>query len=215
MLPDLWRIADRKVRALREPPDPGEDAAPDVRSVLAGIAHHLDVDRWFHADRVFADGEKEAARLLHEARVSAPRSVLLAHVLWELCLDGALVRREGLATVLDLLHRGVVALSPSVAERVAALHHFDRVARSDADRSLFAARLQHILAELERGPWIEGYQQGAGVAARLQGVRRSVGLLPMDQDDLARVADVAEALLARAPEIVLRIEDSTRARRSP
>lgn len=205
MLPDLWRMADRRVRARQLPVDVPHDAPAGLEAVLAGIAHHLRVDRWFHAAAVFVDGEREAAQLVRESHIGAPRAVLLAHVLWELCLDGALVWRVGLGPTLEVLRAGIAAAAP-VATRAADLHHFDRAERTGAERATFTARIDRILAELGRGPWIEGYQTGSGVADRLQGVRRSVGLAPMDPADHARLAGVAEVLLARATAAVETIE---------
>jgi hypothetical protein len=206
MLPDLWRMADRRVRAQRLRPLESRDPSA-LDAALAGIEHHLEVDRWFHTDLVFSDGEREAARLLQEAHVKAPRIGLFAHVLWEVCLDGALVRREGLERMLDLLRRGVAELGPDALERAADLHHFGRVAREASERATFEARLTRILAELERGPWIEGYQHGPGIAARISGVRRGVGLPPLGDEDAERLAAVAEALLSRAPPVLARIEN--------
>ncbi len=205
MLPDLWRMADRRVRAQAAPPPQAGGGSPALAPVLAGVAHHLRVDRWFHGDAVFRDGEREAAALLAEARLSAPRSGLFAHVLWELCLDGALLRREGLSSVLGLLRGGVAGIADA-GGAAAGLHHFDRVTRTAAERAAFDERMTRILAELARGPWIESYQSGAGVAGCVQGVRRGLGLVPMDAADLARLAAVADELLARAPAAVVRIQ---------
>src|SRR3954466_7384028 len=58
MLPDLWRMADRRVRAIRRPDSDAEDRR--VGEVLAGIEHHLTADHWFHAAPVFLDGEERA-----------------------------------------------------------------------------------------------------------------------------------------------------------
>jgi acyl carrier protein phosphodiesterase len=203
MLPDLWRMADRRVRARRVDTEAlqevdGEAHPEALEEVLAGIDHHLAIDRWFHADPVFLDGEREAAAVLREARLAARRSPMLAHVLWELCLDGALLRREGTGTLLDQVRRGTAAVARGAGMRAAELHHFAHVAREESARAAFAARMDRILAELARGPWIEGYRSGAGIAARLQGVRVGVGLAPMDAADLERLAEIAEALLARA-----------------
>jgi hypothetical protein len=207
MLPDLWRMADRRVRAQTAPREAPGDAAPALSRVLAGIEHHLRVDRWFHADAVFRDGEQEASALIGAAHLAAPRSGLFAHVLWELCLDGALLRREGFPTVLGLLREGAAGLA-GAGGTAAELHHFDRVARTADERAAFDDRLRRIVAELERGPWIESYQTGAGVAGCVQGVRRGLGLTPMDAADLARLAAVAEQLLGRAPAVVERILDA-------
>jgi len=200
MLPDLWRMADRRVR-----PAPGRAAEPGGDAVLLGIAHHVEADRWFHGDAVFTEGEREAAELLRAARLSAPRSTMFAHVLWELCLDGALLRREGLPGVLASLRAGLAEARAGADARAADLHHFGRVTRTPAERDAFDRRLGRILDELARGPWIDGYQTGAGIAARIQGVRAAVGLAPMDHDDAARFAGVADDLLERAPAAVERI----------
>jgi hypothetical protein len=202
MLPDLWRMADRRVRpapAVTWSAEPGDDA------VLAGIAHHVEADRWFHHDAVFTGGEREAGALLREARLAAPRSTLFAHILWELCLDGALLRREGLARVLGSLRAGLDEARAGADARAVERHHFGRVPRTTAERDAFDRRLGRILDEVARGPWIDGYQTGAGIAARIQGVRAAVGLTPMDHDDVARFAGVADALLDRAPAAVERI----------
>src|SRR5262245_409437 len=114
MLPDLWRMADRRVRPHRDPLAAAErDAGPkepsdpkDLADVLSGIAHHVRIDRWFHQTDVFTRGERFAADRLRAARVAAPRLPLFAHVLWEMCLDGALVRSVGLAPVLAALREG-------------------------------------------------------------------------------------------------------------
>src|SRR5205085_1200656 len=105
MLPDLWRIVDRRVRATEA--EPRRDAIAGVRAgggdrlaeVMAGIAHHLEADRWFHASAVFSVGERATAARFREAGFFAPRMGLLGHVAWELLLDGALVRRLGVASL--------------------------------------------------------------------------------------------------------------------
>ncbi len=204
MLPDLWRIADRRVRARRDARAPSP-AAP-LAAAMAGIAHHLEADRWFHADSVFVEGERAAAARLAEAQIAAPRSVLFAHVLWELCLDGALLRRDGVDQVLGRLREGIAALGAEDAARAAATHHFDRVERSASERDLFATRATRILEEVARGPWVAGYAHADGIAARIQGVRRGLGLPLMEEDDLARLAIVAERLLDRATEDLARVE---------
>jgi len=206
MLPDLWRMADRRVRpsALHRP----EAVSPPLGALLSGVEHHVAADRWFHADTVFVDGEREATQLLREAKISARRTLLFAHILWELCLDGELVRREGFDRVVTAVREGMREAAPAVSES-AELHHFSRVAREPDERLAFQRRMGRICGELTRGPWIEGYQTGEGIAARVQGVRARVGLEPMSSDDEARFADVARALLGRAVGPVERILAAT------
>jgi hypothetical protein len=202
MLPDLWRMADRRVRPREMQPSPA--LAPPLDALLSGIAHHLATDRWFHADEVFLEGEQEATLLLRDASIAARRTILFAHVLWELCLDGALVRREGLDPIVSAVRVGLEDARVSLAES-AALHHFSHVARTHDERSAFERRFDRICTELTRGPWIDGYRTGHGVAARIQGVRVSLGLPPMDVGDEARLARVAETLLEKAVSVVDRI----------
>ena len=67
------------------------------------------------------------------------------------------------------------------------------------------ARVEGICHALVSGPWVDGYQTGEGLSARIQAVRARVGLQRMDADDEARVAEVARALLERAVSGVDRI----------
>ncbi|WP_437737085.1 hypothetical protein [Sorangium sp. So ce1335] len=216
MLPDLWRMADRRVRPARAADRP---AAPPSRlaEVLAGIDHHVALDRWFHAAPVFVEGERRLAAALRGASIGAPRLPLFAHVLWEMCLDGALLRRTGLAPVLDALRAGLAAIDGAPSEAAASLHHFDRRAPSPAgapsdalssagapspaalaDRAAFEARLRRICDDLARGPWVAGYQDGAGLAQRLAGVRSRFGMLPFTPEQHDRLAALLDGLAGPA-----------------
>jgi hypothetical protein len=208
MLPDLWRMADRRVRArpLGVSVSTVGSRAEDA-DVLAGIEHHLAVDRWFHGDAVFLDGERGAVELLRGARIAAPRMALFAHVLWEMCLDGALLRVTGTDATLASLREGIREARDGATARAVELHHFARVERTADEREAFERRMDRILDEIARGPWVEGYRTGEGIAARIAGVRVRVGVAPLEGDDLARVAGVAEALLDRALPAVHRILD--------
>ncbi|WP_437818878.1 hypothetical protein [Sorangium sp. So ce1078] len=201
MLPDLWRMADRRVRPSRAPDRP--DALPPcLAEVLAGIDHHVAVDRWFHAAPVFVEGERRLSEALRGAALGAPRLALFAHVLWEMCLDGALVRRIGLAPLLDDLRAGLTAIAGAPADSAASIHHFHRRAPSPAaslaDRPAFEARLRHICDELARGPWIAGYQHGAGLTLRLSGVRSRFGMPPFTPSQHAHLAALLDNLTAPA-----------------
>ncbi|AUX31643.1 MULTISPECIES: hypothetical protein [Sorangium] len=197
MLPDLWRMADRRVKPARAPERP---AAPPPRlaEVLAGIDHHVAVDRWFHAAPVFVEGERRLAEALRGAALGAPRLALFAHVLWEMCLDGALVRRIGLAPLLDDLRAGLASIDGPPTEAAACIHHFERRAPSPAvalaDRPAFEARLRRICDELARGPWIAGYQDGAGLAFMLSRVRSRFGMPPFTPEQHDRLAPLLDGL---------------------
>jgi hypothetical protein len=203
MLPDLWRMADRRVRARPERAQGGEDRA--LGAVLAGIDHHLVADRWFHKDPVFFEGEQRAVARLRAAGIEAPRMGLFAHVLWELCLDGELVKRTGLERLLASLREGFERARGGPADRAAEIHHWSGSARTAEDRALFDGRMGRLFTELARGPWIEGYQYGEGVAIRIEGVRSRLGLAPMSAEDRGRLGDVASALLGEAEGAVDRV----------
>lgn len=191
MLPDLWRMADRRVR-------PARVEVPADGPVLRGIAHHVDSDRWFHADPVFLDGERAARERLRRANAATPRVGLFAHVLWEMCLDGALVRLRGFDLVMDEVRSALAHARSDEARRAVEAHHFGRVARTGEERMRFDARLSRIVDELARGPWIEGYQTGQGIAARLEGVRAGLRFAAMPESERTTLAGVAEELLELA-----------------
>ncbi len=198
MLPDLWRMADRRVR-----PSATETPRGDGRlgEVLAGIAHHVQADQAFHGSAAFRDGERRMADALRGGGLEAPRMVLFAHVAWELCLDGALLREDGLAAVLAALRDGLRAVEEEgAAAEAATLHHFAPRARLPADRAAFDRRMARIVAELARGPWIEGYQSGDGIAERLDGVRARLGFAPLAAADRGRLAQILDARIDAASE---------------
>ena len=210
MLPDLWRMADRRVRATAEAPAPAEGSPPLDHEVEAGIAHHLEADRWFHRSIFFTEGEAAVGARFRAAAFVAPRMPLLAHAAWELCLDGALVRRQGLAPTLSLVAAGRDLLGEGAIERAAARHHFDRVPRTDPERAAFGGRMTDIVERLVDGRWVSAYTTADGVAAVLDAMRRRLSLSGLGERDrralgealapMVERADAAlDALLAAAP----------------
>jgi hypothetical protein len=192
MLPDLWRMTDRRVRPA--PPDDTtrRGATGLVARVLDGIEHHLRSDRWFHAAPVFTAGERLTFEQLRDAGASAPKLGLFAHVTWELCLDGALIRKEGLDAILQALRTGFGAVGGAPANEAAARHHFDRFGRTAEERRAFGHGMEQLFRELAVGTWVAGYQTGAGVARRIEGMRVRLGFerfAPGDRPRLARVLD--------------------------
>jgi hypothetical protein len=213
MLPDLWRMADRRVRPSRAPIEhtPGEAAE---RAMLVGIGHHVRADAWFHASPFFVEGERATLSALRGSGASAGRLALFAHVVWEMCLDGALVRRVGHEPLLASLRRGFEAAAGEPSARSVELHHFARVPRGPGEREAFDARMERIVVELSRGPWTQGYQHGDGLAERLGGVRVRLGLPPLSPEDRARIGDALDGLTDRADasvEGLLRASDRPRA----
>ena len=88
---------------------------------------------------------------LRVSGVDAPKLGLFAHITWELCLDGSLVRREGFDETLQTLRDGFDAVGPP-AHRAVALHHFDRIERTTANAAHSRMRCRGSLrSSLEAG----------------------------------------------------------------
>src|SRR5579859_1136167 len=174
MLPDVWRMADRRARAYTPADAPG----PPLGAVSDGVSHHLAVDGWFHRSAAFIRGESLTRGVLRRVP-SAPKLPLFAHVTWELCLDGALLRRVGTDALLAAVRGSVGALRPDLHHRVAGAW----VRLPEGDRAAFEVRVDRILAALAAGPWIAGYATSAGVVERLDGVRVRLGLPRMSGAD--------------------------------
>ncbi len=194
MLPDVWRMADRRARTQSVDP---ELSVGTVRAVTEGIAHHLEVDAWFHVAPVFTRGET-AARMALRRAPGVAKLGLFAHVAWELCLDGALLRRVGLQRQLDALRASVQSMRPDAHHRAAALHADRRSGDPLAVRQRFESRVDQILDAIARGPWIAAYSTGHGIAERLDGVRARLGFPAMAAAERVAVAEGLDALTDQA-----------------
>lgn len=198
MLPDIWRMADRRVRARRI--EHVETANAQLDGLMRGVDHHLDADRWFHETRPFRDGERRTAELLRmppSEGASSRRLPLFAHVLWEMCLDGALLRRQGFAGKRAELRRDITeALSTPALRTSATLHHFAH--RPVADRVPFDLRVERLALQIADGEWIEGYQDAEGLALRLAGVRSRLGFSPPSDAERQAWARAIEPLIVDA-----------------
>ncbi len=191
MLPDVWRMADRRARARAG--DGRREASEPVRSVTDGIGHHLKVDAWFHDAPVFERGESAAREALRAANRS-PKLGLFAHIVWELCLDGALLRRVGLEDVLRAVRGSIETVRPEAHHLAADAWLPDWPAE---DRGRFERRVDQILDAIGEGRWVAGYATGAGIVERLEGLRARLGFAPMPREDRQGVA-VALAPVERA-----------------
>jgi len=201
MLPDVWRIADRRVRpALGDAPVAG---SARVGEVIAGVDHHRRADAVFHESAVFREGERALRKAF--GGIEIPRLSLFGHIAWELCLDGALVRREGEELLAEVRAAIAIATEPLEGEApvdaAARIHHAAR--RGDTLPEGFEARVARLLNEIGRGPWLTGYARGDVVAERIDGIRRSLGFPRVEGSErerlglvLAHAIDRAEAAVA-------------------
>ena len=166
-----------------------------------GVQHHYDADRWFHATEVFRAGERRTAEVLRSCcNGSVPKLGLFAHVLWEMCLDGALLRREGLEASMAALRGAFAALD--VAELAALGFSGDEQEPSAQREQRVRDRLALVLERLLGGGWLEAYCSGQGMCLPLGGVRSRLGLSFFTHEECALLAPALEELL-RAAELAL------------
>jgi len=204
MLPDLWRMADRRVRPRGATPPPPAGIDATLAAVLAGVAHHLELDAWFHRAPVFIEGEKLAAESLRASGIQASRMGMLAHVIWEMCLDGALLRREGLEPVIAVLRKGF-AETEDARRRAVEILYFEQVEREPGARDAFDARLRRLCDEVVRGPWIEGYRDPVGLAVRVAGIRARLGMEALSAEDHERLVVALGPVAVAADEGLVRV----------
>jgi hypothetical protein len=190
MLPDVWRMADRRARARAGDEGRGQSAERSevIRSVAEGIGHHLEVDAWFHGAPVFERGESVAREALRAAR-GAAKIGLFAHIAWELCLDGALLRHVGIETVLRAVRGSIESVRPDAHHRAAQAWLPDLAVE---DWGTFERRVDQILDAIAEGRWIAGYATAAGIVERLDGLRARLGFAAMAKDDREAVATALE-----------------------
>jgi hypothetical protein len=62
------------------------------------------------------------------------------------------------------------------------------------ERLAFDAGMRRLFDEIARGPWVEGYQFGAGIAQRIDGMRFRLGLGRFDIVECARLGEVLDTL---------------------
>jgi hypothetical protein len=183
MLPDLWRMVERRARLgsrhfrIDEPTD----------SATRGLVHHLTTDRWFHDDPLFTEGEQATVRAVQEAGVRSEKMILFAHPLWELCLDGALVRALGWDYTQQALADARVAAGGAAAEAIAESAGLSRLLPEQAARTAFSARLESLWDALQEGRWIAAYTTPHGLAECMVRMRQRVGFGEVASSDRARL----------------------------
>jgi hypothetical protein len=183
-------MADRRAHTRAIDPAHAMEAASPVTD---GLMHHLAADAWFHGSPVFTRGESVAREALRRAH-GAPKLGLFAHVAWEMCLDGSLLRRRGAELVLRAIGDSIAAVRPEAHHRAARLH----TGLAPSERPRFEARVDSILDAMARGPWVAGYATASGIVERLDGVRARLGLAAVTGPDRERVVEGFQALERQA-----------------
>lgn len=181
MLPDLFRlVAPRRallrganVEALRE------SGSAEMRALGEGVAHHHRIDRWFHACAEFEAGERDLKERF--LATGTRRLLLFAHPGFEMCLDGAWLRRGGDAGQIPRAHRQLV---------------FD--AAATAGLPIDAPRLARVFDAYDDGALFDDYASSAGIARRIAGMRMSFGFGAATAQDLAAWTDALAASVIAA-----------------
>ncbi|MEM8964471.1 MAG: hypothetical protein AAGD38_23495 [Acidobacteriota bacterium] len=193
MLPDLWRMLDRRARP-RHVDRAIQDATRHVRVVLTGVAHHLQADDWFHRHPVFREGERATADRLAAVDTTARHVRLLGHVAWELALDGALLRHRGIDEVCTGLATDIESVTGALPEARRALGIYP----TTGDEATFDHRLESLLTDLVVSDWLPGYMTGIGLAARLSRIRQRVGLERFPKADAERIGAALDTTIDTA-----------------
>ncbi len=197
-LPDLWRMAHRRSRSPR--------ASESANALERGVAHHVAADDWYHSTTIAGDGEQALRLALGEACPNTPKAVLLGHALWELLLDGALVRAtEGraardLGTSLAAARDDVFACTEALAV----------APRAPLARAMFEVHFARIVRGLVERSWPLAYAQAEGLAASFDGMRALLGLSPTHERDAPRLLAVLTTFAPRADACLVEVLDARR-----
>ncbi|MFO0614195.1 MAG: hypothetical protein U0414_16505 [Polyangiaceae bacterium] len=192
MLPDLLRlVAPRRSRIRGAAVDALRlHAASDVRALGDGVAHHHDIDRWFHGCAVFEAGERALKDRFLET--GTRRLLLFAHPGFEMCLDGAWLRREAEDVGFDFAGARDLVLE---AARV-------------TDLELDPTRVARVLAALDDGMLYDDYRSSRGIARRIAGMRLAFGFGASTADDLERWSAALEPSVESAHAALCELEAS-------
>ena len=182
MLPDFWRMVARPARARRDVSLELAGADEALSDLLEGVNHHLAADVWFHKSPFFSEGEAEASAVL--AHTGSKRMGLFGHVVWEMCLDGALLRLVGYEQLAARV-AAAIAASREAAAQAADIHHRDARERTGVEPAVFQARMDRLFDAVASFALPSGYMHAEGVALRTRGVRASFGLPEPTAEELA------------------------------
>jgi acyl carrier protein phosphodiesterase len=169
MLPDLSAMVGARIAAASE------------QSVQAGIDYHHATDAAFHGSDPFVRLCSESVEVLTAQGVARGTARAVAHVGFELLLDGLLSRHT------DEVHAYEAALAHAREHRLADTMHW-----TDEQKE----RLQQGLARLVAAPVPAGYREPAFVVERLQWILARRPRLAMQPGDLPKVTERIQRLSA-------------------
>jgi hypothetical protein len=191
-VPDLLSVVDRRVRARSQRAAPlADDPDPRIAAVAAGIVRHHADDKWFHETRAFGELNWRFTAMVRDALPpdDSLRPSFLGHILVELLLDDALIRRD--PERLEAYYRAVETVDPNIVEQAV-----NRIAARPTDR--LATFLRHFCRER----FLSDYADDGKLWYRLNQVMRRVGLAPLAEEFCRILPAAREQVAARADELL-------------
>lgn len=188
-LPDWLGAADRRARLRRERMNGNPD--PRAHALARGIDRHYHDDAWFHATEAFQRTTAEVTSLLRDGVPPDPkyRAWFFSHVLVEMLVDRVLIRDD-----------------PARLDRYyAALGEVDPLWLEETIRPWLTAQpdnLQRYIGLFAEYRFLYGYRDDEGVAQRLEGVARRVGLPPLPDAARRRIPDAARIVEPRVADLM-------------
>lgn len=173
-VPDWLSVANRRVRVRRRRIEERLPALTEEnREIAAGIAQHLEDDRWFHGTPGFFAVTGEIGRAFRETLHDADtwRCGFLGHILMELLLDAALIEQS--PRRLADYYQTLESIDPHRVQNVVAT-----VANGEP------TRLAEFVKLFRRERFLEDYLDDVCLLRRFNQVMRRVGLSPLPNDAL-------------------------------
>jgi hypothetical protein len=185
-VPDWLSVVDRKVRARGQRAAPlCDDADVRVAAIAGGIVQHHADDAWFHETRAFGELSWRFTAAVRDALApdDTMRPSFLGHILVELLLDDALIRRD--PERLERYYLALESVDSAIVEQVV-----NRIAAQATDR------LAGFIALFCRERFLWDYVDDGKLMMRLNQVMSRVGL-PLLPAEFRQVLPDARKQVAR------------------
>lgn len=191
-VPDWLSVVDRKVRAraARAAQLVKNDDAR-VAAVARGVMRHHHDDAWFHETRAFGELNWRFTAMVRDAvgPDDSLRPSFLGHILVELLLDDALIRRE--PARLTSYYEAMESVEPEIVERTVNL-----ISPRSTDR------LAYFIPLFCRERFLWDYAEDAKLVFRLNQVMSRVGLPPLPEQFATILPDARQQVTDRANELL-------------
>jgi hypothetical protein len=168
-----------------------DDGDPRVAAVARGIMQHHHDDAWFHETRAFGELSWRFTAMVRDAvgPDDSLRPSFLGHILVELLLDDALIRRE--PARLTAYYDAMSAVEPEVVERTVNL-----ISPRSTDR------LAYFIALFCRERFLWDYAEDGKLVFRLNQVMSRVSLPPLPEQFATILPDARQQVTDRADELL-------------